>query len=44
MYRGKLYAVTGIESRQIWLMKRHFPQPFANFSEWMQRRFFEPKR
>jgi NAD(P)-dependent dehydrogenase (short-subunit alcohol dehydrogenase family) len=44
MYRGKLYAVTGFESRQIWLMKRHFPQVFANFAEWMHRRFFEPRR
>lgn len=41
MYRGKLYAVTGFQARQAWLMKRHFPQPFANLSEWIQRRFFE---
>jgi NAD(P)-dependent dehydrogenase (short-subunit alcohol dehydrogenase family) len=44
MYRGKLYAVTGFPARQMWLMKRHFPQPFANFSEWIQRRFFEPRK
>jgi len=43
MYRGKLYAVTGFQAHQAWLMKRHFPQPFANFSEWIQRRFFEPR-
>jgi len=44
MYRGKLYAVTGFPARQMWLMKRHFPQPFANFSELIQRRFFEPRK
>lgn len=44
MYRGKLYAVTGFESRQIWRMKRHFPQLFADFAEWMHRRFLEPRR
>jgi len=44
MYRGKLYAVTGFESRQIWLMKRHLPQVFANFSEWMHRKWLEPRK
>ena len=44
MYRGKLYAVTGFRARQMWLMKRHFPQFFADFSEWMQRRFMEPRK
>lgn len=44
MYRGKLYVVLSIESRQIWRMKRHFPQMFANFSEWMQRKWLEPRR
>lgn len=43
MYRDKLYAVTGFESRQMWLMKRHFPQPFASFAEWVQRRFMGPQ-
>ena len=43
MYRGRLYVVEGFRARQIWLMKRHFPQGFASFSEWMQRRFLEPR-
>jgi NAD(P)-dependent dehydrogenase (short-subunit alcohol dehydrogenase family) len=43
MYRGRLYAVMSFESRQIWLMKRHFPQFFADFAEWMHRRFLEPR-
>lgn len=44
MYRGKLYAVAGFESRQIWLMKRHFPQFYATFAEWIGRKFLEPRR
>lgn len=43
MYRGKLYAVIGFESRQIWRMKRHFPQFYANFAEWLGRRWLEPR-
>ncbi len=44
MYRGRLYVVAGFRAGQIWLFKRHFPQGFAVVSEWMQRRWLEPRQ
>lgn len=44
MYQGRLYVVLGFRARHFWRLKRHWPHGFAVLSEWMQRRFFEPRR